>query len=387
MTGNSIFRNIDRLLIALIQKFWSPVQYFWLFFEIPEDVRNWTWNVAWWSDPVLLGHYPEEGLMRFAPYLPKITDEDMKIKDAKNALKSEASEKILDMESIKSEALRRAENEGIIFIDEIDKVAVASGNSNRQDPSKEGVQRDLLPIVEGSSVQTKIGTLKTDYILFIAAGAFHLSKPSDLIPELQGRFPLRVELDSLDDACRKDVGTLAEVGEVALGICGDGAILQILFDVLHLINLSCSLELCNAVCLAHLLAHYCLILASQLDHLVLDGLEVSLAYLLAVGQQHIVEEAVLYCGTKTELDAGIEFLQSLGQQVGAGVPEGMLALLIVKLVEVDGSIFVDGAVQLGSLTVHSTRHHILCQALTQRTKSDGERQKLFIINTPFIKKE
>ena len=115
----------------------------------------------------------------------KKVKKEMKIKDAKNALKSEA--------------LRRAENEGIIFIDEIDKVAVASGNSNRQDPSKEGVQRDLLPIVEGSSVQTKIGTLKTDYILFIAAGAFHLSKPSDLIPELQGRFPLRVELDSLDD--------------------------------------------------------------------------------------------------------------------------------------------------------------------------------------------
>lgn len=129
----------------------------------------------------------------------KKVKKEMKIKDAKNALKSEASEKILDMESIKSEALRRAENEGIIFIDEIDKVAVASSNSNRQDPSKEGVQRDLLPIVEGSSVQTKIGTLKTDYILFIAAGAFHLSKPSDLIPELQGRFPLRVELDSLDD--------------------------------------------------------------------------------------------------------------------------------------------------------------------------------------------
>ncbi|EAI1628757.1 ATP-dependent protease ATPase subunit HslU [Campylobacter coli] len=129
----------------------------------------------------------------------KKVKKEMKIKDAKNALKNEAAEKILDQESIKSEALKRAENEGIIFIDEIDKIAVSSGNSNRQDPSKEGVQRDLLPIVEGSSVQTKIGTLKTDHILFIAAGAFHLSKPSDLIPELQGRFPLRVELDSLDD--------------------------------------------------------------------------------------------------------------------------------------------------------------------------------------------
>ena len=127
----------------------------------------------------------------------KRVKKEMKIKDAKNALQNEASEKILDMESIKTEALRRAENEGIIFIDEIDKIAVSSANSNRQDPSKEGVQRDLLPIVEGSNVQTKIGNLKTDYILFIAAGAFHLSKPSDLIPELQGRFPLRVELDSL----------------------------------------------------------------------------------------------------------------------------------------------------------------------------------------------
>ncbi|ENZ7314617.1 ATP-dependent protease ATPase subunit HslU [Campylobacter jejuni] len=137
----------------------------------------------------------------------KKVKKEMKIKDAKNALKNEAGEKILDQESIKSEALKRAENEGIIFIDEIDKIAVSSGNSNRQDPSKEGVQRDLLPIVEGSNVQTKIGTLITDHILFIAAGAFHLSKPSDLIPELQGRFPLRVELDSLDDKALYEILT------------------------------------------------------------------------------------------------------------------------------------------------------------------------------------
>ncbi|EAJ1294260.1 ATP-dependent protease ATPase subunit HslU [Campylobacter jejuni] len=137
----------------------------------------------------------------------KKVKKEMKIKDAKNALKNEAGEKILDQESIKSEALKRAENEGIIFIDEIDKIAVSSGNSNRQDPSKEGVQRDLLPIVEGSNAQTKIGTLKTDHILFIAAGAFHLSKPSDLIPELQGRFPLRVELDSLDDKALYEILT------------------------------------------------------------------------------------------------------------------------------------------------------------------------------------
>ncbi|MBK1963958.1 HslU--HslV peptidase ATPase subunit [Campylobacter novaezeelandiae] len=137
----------------------------------------------------------------------KKVKKEMKIKDAKNALKNEASDKILDQESIKSEALKRAENEGIIFIDEIDKIAISSGNLSRQDPSKEGVQRDLLPIVEGSSVQTKLGTLKTDHILFIAAGAFHLSKPSDLIPELQGRFPLRVELDSLDDKALYEILT------------------------------------------------------------------------------------------------------------------------------------------------------------------------------------
>ena len=124
---------------------------------------------------------------------------EMKVKEAKDALRHEASEKLLDMESIKAEALERAENSGIIFVDEIDKIAVSSGSQSRQDPSKEGVQRDLLPIVEGSSVTTKYGVIKTDHILFIAAGAFHLSKPSDLIPELQGRFPLRVELSSLDE--------------------------------------------------------------------------------------------------------------------------------------------------------------------------------------------
>ena len=119
---------------------------------------------------------------------------EMKVKDAKEALRIEASEKLLDMEAVKSEARERAQNGGIIFIDEIDKIAVSSSQSHRSDPSKEGVQRDLLPIVEGSDVNTKYGSIKTDHILFISAGAFHLSKPSDLIPELQGRFPLRVEL-------------------------------------------------------------------------------------------------------------------------------------------------------------------------------------------------
>lgn len=141
----------------------------------------------------------QESFIKVIGIANKKVKKEFKIKDAKEALKTEASEKILDMDSIKIEALRRAENEGIIFIDEIDKVAVSSNNSSRQDPSKEGVQRDLLPIVEGSSVTTKFGSIKTDHILFIAAGAFHISKPSDLIPELQGRFPLRVNLDSLDE--------------------------------------------------------------------------------------------------------------------------------------------------------------------------------------------
>jgi ATP-dependent HslUV protease ATP-binding subunit HslU len=123
---------------------------------------------------------------------------EVKIKDARKLLRSGASEKLIDQESIKHEALRRVENGGIIFIDEIDKIASGKNNQN-QDPSKEGVQRDLLPIVEGSSVQTKYGQVKTDHILFIAAGAFHVSKPSDLLPELQGRFPLRVELNPLDE--------------------------------------------------------------------------------------------------------------------------------------------------------------------------------------------
>ena len=122
---------------------------------------------------------------------------EVTVKDAKSILKLEASNKLLDMTNINAEALSRAENGGIIFLDEIDKIAVSEKSQGRNDPSKEGVQRDLLPIVEGSSVTTKYGVINTDHILFIAAGAFHVSKPSDLIPELQGRFPLRVELESL----------------------------------------------------------------------------------------------------------------------------------------------------------------------------------------------
>ncbi|AYJ08354.1 HslU--HslV peptidase ATPase subunit [Helicobacter pylori] len=123
----------------------------------------------------------------------------LSVKEAKEAIKAEISDTLLDGEAIKMEGLKRAESSGVIFIDEIDKIAVSSKEGSRQDPSKEGVQRDLLPIVEGSVVNTKYGSIKTEHILFIAAGAFHLAKPSDLIPELQGRFPLRVELESLTE--------------------------------------------------------------------------------------------------------------------------------------------------------------------------------------------
>ncbi|MFA4747843.1 HslU--HslV peptidase ATPase subunit [Helicobacter pylori] len=123
----------------------------------------------------------------------------LSVKEAKEALKAEISDTLLDSEAIKMEGLKHAESSGVIFIDEIDKIAVSSKEGSRQDPSKEGVQRDLLPIVEGSVVNTKYGSIKTEHILFIAAGAFHLSKPSDLIPELQGRFPLRVELENLTE--------------------------------------------------------------------------------------------------------------------------------------------------------------------------------------------
>lgn len=141
----------------------------------------------------------QESFMQILGSKNKTTQKEVSVKDAKTILRHEASEQLLDMEAVKAQALQRTQNGGIIFIDEIDKIAVSSKSQSRQDPSKEGVQRDLLPIVEGSSVQTKYGTVNTDHILFIAAGAFHLTKPSDLIPELQGRFPLRVELESLDE--------------------------------------------------------------------------------------------------------------------------------------------------------------------------------------------
>ena len=126
-------------------------------------------------------------------------EKEVSVKEAKKILAQEASEKLIDEEQLKERAREKVEKGGIVFLDEVDKIAVSTNSQSRQDPSKEGVQRDLLPIVEGSAVHTKIGPVNTDHILFIAAGAFHLSKPSDLIPELQGRFPLRVELESLNE--------------------------------------------------------------------------------------------------------------------------------------------------------------------------------------------
>ena len=120
--------------------------------------------------------------------------------EAKKLLLDEEAEKLIDMDEVKMEAIQKAENLGIIFIDEIDKVASSRSGGSGPDVSREGVQRDLLPIVEGSAVNTKHGVINTDHILFIAAGAFHVAKPSDLIPELQGRFPIRVELNSLTES-------------------------------------------------------------------------------------------------------------------------------------------------------------------------------------------
>jgi len=122
------------------------------------------------------------------------------VEEARKLLLDEEASKLIDMDEVKLEAIQKAENLGIIFIDEIDKVASSRSGGSGPDVSREGVQRDLLPIVEGSSVNTKHGVIQTDHILFIAAGAFHVSKPSDLIPELQGRFPIRVELNSLTES-------------------------------------------------------------------------------------------------------------------------------------------------------------------------------------------
>lgn len=178
--------------------------------------------------------------------LPKKTKRrKLTVREARRVLEQEEGSKLIDQEDLNSEALRRAENNGIIFIDEIDKVAGRqSGGGSGPDVSREGVQRDILPIVEGSTINTKYGPVKTDHMLFIAAGAFHISKVEDLIPELQGRFPITVHLDNLtaDDFSRilvepenalvKQYAALLSTEDVVLEFTEDGvhAIAEYAFD-------------------------------------------------------------------------------------------------------------------------------------------------------------
>ena len=133
----------------------------------------------------------------------------VKVKDARKIFTNQEAQKLIDMDEVKEIGLREAEQNGIIFIDEIDKI-IGNGNNNGPDVSREGVQRDILPIVEGSTITTKYGPVKTDFILFIGAGAFHVAKISDMIPELQGRFPITVELDSLTEEDFKQILTQPE---------------------------------------------------------------------------------------------------------------------------------------------------------------------------------
>jgi ATP-dependent HslUV protease ATP-binding subunit HslU len=142
-----------------------------------------------------MGMNMQDALSSFMPKKKK--KRKLKVKEARTVLINEEAQKLIDMDEVTQDALIRAEQSGIIFIDEIDKIASKGSGQSSADVSREGVQRDILPIVEGSTVVTKYGSVKTDYMLFIGAGAFHMSKPSDLIPELQGRFPIRVELKKL----------------------------------------------------------------------------------------------------------------------------------------------------------------------------------------------
>ena len=157
----------------------------------------------------------------------------VKVSEARRILLEQEFEKLVDMEDVTADALERDETLGIVFLDEIDKIAGEKSQMGGPDVSREGVQRDLLPIVEGSNVQTKYGMVKTDHILFVAAGAFHVSKPSDLIPELQGRFPIRVELKSLTEADFVRIMTEPEnalTKQYAALVAADGATLEFTED-------------------------------------------------------------------------------------------------------------------------------------------------------------
>ncbi|MBU9672078.1 HslU--HslV peptidase ATPase subunit [Planococcus sp. CP5-4] len=166
----------------------------WVTVEVTENTAS-MFDAFQGSGMEQMGENMQDALSSLMPKKKK--KRRMQVKDARRVLTAEESEKLVDSEEISMEAIRRAEQHGIIFIDEMDKIA-SKNSSSSADVSREGVQRDILPIVEGSTVSTKYGAVKTDYVLFVAAGAFHMSKPSDLIPELQGRFPIRVELTKLE---------------------------------------------------------------------------------------------------------------------------------------------------------------------------------------------
>ena len=177
---------------------------------------------------------PQRLRVKFQMMPKKKKRRTVKVSEARRILLDEELEKLIDLDDITDDALERTEAMGIIFLDEIDKIAGERGQGGGPDVSREGVQRDLLPIVEGSNVQTKYGMVKTDHILFIAAGAFHVSKPSDLIPELQGRFPIRVELKPLteqdfvrimtepENALTKQYAALVEAEGASLEFKADG---------------------------------------------------------------------------------------------------------------------------------------------------------------------
>ncbi len=157
------------------------------------------------ASPIDLSSGPSMGVINLSDMIGKAINsgkkklKKLKVKEALIALENDESEALSDEDTINKKALSASENEGIVFIDEIDKIVVRNGSHSGKEISREGVQRDLLPLMEGTSVQTKYGTIKTDHILFICSGAFHLAKPSDLLPELQGRLPIRVELNPLDE--------------------------------------------------------------------------------------------------------------------------------------------------------------------------------------------
>lgn len=182
----------------------------------------------------------------FSSLMPKKRKKrKLTVKEARKVLTNEEAAKLIDMDEVTQEAIVKAEQTGIIFIDEIDKIASKNSGGSSADVSREGVQRDILPIVEGSTVVTKYGSVKTDYILFIAAGAFHMAKPSDLIPELQGRFPIRVELSKLtvddfyriliepDNALVKQYSALLETEGIQIEFSDDAIrkIAEVAFEV------------------------------------------------------------------------------------------------------------------------------------------------------------